>query len=677
MDIRIKNLFTSGLFAVFTAGVFIPQQTQKIQTIFARKILTIQTSKSDPPRIAFNLVSHASIDSSNEWSEAEKKIAVGLVSGNFVYPGSLKNRVIQVPEMIVTRSESFTDQSQKDLKVAMQSYESRGAIQESIYSQLTAEQRVRLEEAQLRNRVLDSDWSVPSFEQEAKKIIYGSQSVVTENLRQQEAAVDVVPRAQPNRLSGIVELKGLPPPNGTEWQINIARYDDGVKVEDARFDQKNSRYSINVADLEGSIRAQLVDVKRNEVIGEGSIRLMDYAQNQQSKITVEKTHHYFASNFPSFYEVPGLQTGPMISRRQKPTNVHLASLNTSGKSDAEGAYKFDLIDKRSWMLVRAEREGFKEGMFLSSAGIDNSLPLMPAKMIEAMRSIVSEQRVKSDRPATGAIIWGQIIQGKKPLKGVRARIEGHEEYQPIYFNQLMIPDLQLEETSENGYFAFIDLDPGFFTVTANVGEINLSYVNVYSDADTVTTAVLENKIELNPMSVKTFDAFSGSPKAVNLEMQSLPQEIIVQGFSKIKTPRLNRLGLAQVLPEDQQFLPSLQLYNDLDESLHLPLIKSDWLQDIEGRRKINRDSQKGTIIGFIKDWQFKVFLGHEENFPKENIVFFDSKGDLVDQGVPGGGFIIFNVPRGTQSIVVTDESSEMIYNQVAPIDPSALVVLKY
>ncbi len=663
--------------------------------------MNIQTSKNDPPRIAFDAINRKKFETQSDWNLIRTKPAIGLVSGAQLIPRVAGSRIIRLAGTVLNRMEysgkDFAESNNAQLVADAQKLnQARGSGYDTgeLYKTLSLSQRNRLEEAQLRTRILDQQWGSEedkTDKNESESLAINETQHFLNKLQAQNTDHRKTSEAAPNQnkrvIQGIVELKALPPPNGTDWQIQIARYDEGTKIEDARFDTRASKYSMNVSELEGSIRAKLVDVKSGEVVGEGALKISDYLKTGNGKITIAKTPNYYAANFPNYYDNVGLATRTRVSKKQPETNIHLASLDTSSKADAEGSFKFDSVHKNSWMIVRAQRKGFNESIFLSPAGEENSLPLLPEKMINAMRNIIQDQNRQSIRESNGSVIWGQAVQGEKPLKGVVARIQMDAEeidqsskdnsYRAIYFNQLMIPDPSMTETGENGFFAFVDVEEGFHTITGDMGGINVSHQNVVVDEGTVSTAILNSLFVQNDMEVKIFDAFTGQPETADVEMQSLPAKLEINGYSKVFTSRQHRLSLAQVFPENPKYLPSLQIYNDDDESLHLPLISNSWVEDLISQKRINRQPQLGTVVGFVRDWNFKVFLGHHSNFSNENIVYFDQQGRVVEKGIIGGGFVLFNVPIGVQSVVVSDESSEMLFNQVIPVDPSSLVELKF
>jgi hypothetical protein len=124
----------------------------------------------------------------------------------------------------------------------------------------------------------------------------------------------------------------------------------------------------------------------------------------------------------------------------------------------------------------------------------------------------------------------------------------------------------------------------------------------------------------------------------------------------------------KVSPNDGIYLPAMQVYSDLDLSLQAPLVRSDWIQSLKQARRIDDEPDTSMIVGFVQDENYDVYLPHIDNFPPKNIVYFDSQGQIIEQGVAGGGFVLFNVIPGTHSVVTVSKSTNMAHSQVIPVD---------
>lgn len=690
MDILKRDLHHFGLLVLVATVVGAsPSFIQKARVINFKKSLSIQTSKIDPPRLAFEEVYMSEQKLLSEWDVLKSKEGTSLTAGDtsmkFVGQSPtqiLKNRKVILKPMTFSKEE--VEQRHSDL----------AWVQE-----LPPQAQKRIQDAQFKHGTLDEDWSTPTFKQMAESKI----AEVTKQLDQNKepSRVIVQSRQEDGRvltpehirtatvatrghnqinLSGMIEIKGLPS-GSPQWQIHLARYEEGVKKEDGVIDLRKSTYAISVPSQSGTIIAQMIDTKSGLVLGEGSLRLSPYSSDQlagKSKLVIEKSNHEIATRFGSFYNNSGTLVSASLNR-EKPvqTRVLLASLDTEGKTDESGTFRFDQIQKGSWGLIRTESKNFHPAMYMIQSGNEKRLPLFPESMIKALKQIIQDQTHSSEVAETGSIVWGQVIQDGKPLAGAEVDVEFLENYKPVYFNSLLIPDSSLTATSENGYFAFLHIPAGMHSLVASNGHTYLSHANVVVDDDTVSIAELESSLKIEKTDVKVFDSFSGRPQIAQLEMQSLPAALNVNGFAEIQLAPVSRLSLMKVVPQDQKYLESLQIYDDNSDSLNVPLVRGDWLQYLMSARKINTLPNTGIVVGFVPSINFEVYLGHESRFSPENIVFFDTQGRVSPTGVPGGGFVIYNVPAGVQSVVVMNSETNLMQTQVLPMDKDSLAVLKF
>ncbi|MEZ0392661.1 MAG: hypothetical protein ACAH59_10620, partial [Pseudobdellovibrionaceae bacterium] len=480
MDLKHGKL----LIAVVTLLAAWPSFVQKHRVISFRKILTIQTSKAEPPRVAFDEVHQHENKSWNEWDLLRSKPATQLTTEDEWSQFATRSPVQSLTaKKIVLRQMVF---SRGDIE--------RSQNEAAWLDQLPPADQRRLQMAQEKFSTLDQDWELPSFRklaaekiEEVKKELDASKEnqspVIVQSLQAdgtildrssvQTADVQVRNENGLHQLSGMIEVKGLPS-GSSQWQIQMARYENEVPKESARVDMKNSTYDIGVAKLSGTLKAQMVDTRSGLVLGEGVLKLSQYSsrsQAQKAKITIEKVTHDVAGRFGDFYKNPeGLMS--RSTGRQKPISaqVLLASLNTESKTDEKGTYHFDQIQKGSWGILRTEAKGYQSAMFLVQSGSEKQMPLFPQAMMQALKKIIRDQSLSSEVAETGSVVWGQVMQDGRPLAGAEVDVEFMEQYHPVYFNSLLLPDPNLKATSENGYFAILHLPEGFHSLVASHGQ---------------------------------------------------------------------------------------------------------------------------------------------------------------------------------------------------------------
>lgn len=313
----------------------------------------------------------------------------------------------------------------------------------------------------------------------------------------------------------------------------------------------------------------------------------------------------------------------------------------------------------------------------------------PVGMMDALKSIVSDQRssdsfyqsLKNARNEEVAIIWGQVMVDDKPVAKAEVSLEGQDELQPIYFNTFHIPDPQLKETSENGLFAFIGSKEGLQSLVARRGFKYIAHSNVYVEQGAVAYSDMKTTTKIQPVVLKSFDAFTGAPVPAKVQMQSIDFTVdIVDGMNLIHLPIMNRLGFAQA-EVPQGYVPGVYAYNDKEDHLHFPLVTYQWMNEIayeiQSRHGVSVNGQRGTTVGFVSDEEFVVQTWGSDRPQDTLIVYFDAQGKLLNQntGVAGGGFIIVNYDGPDQQLSVDFLQSQTTSLRVLPLNPNSVTLL--
>ena len=99
------------------------------------------------------------------------------------------------------------------------------------------------------------------------------------------------------------------------------------------------------------------------------------------------------------------------------------------------------------------------------------------------------------------------------------------------------------------------------------------------------------------------------------------------------------------------------------ESRHFdfPIIPTEWLDSIKASQKVNINPDTGVVVGFHQEKAFEVHLESGLNAPGLKIIYFDNEGRVLptDSGVPGGGFVAFNVPLGFRTVTLVPDSGSL------------------
>lgn len=673
--------------------------------------LVIKAIKNSPPHIVFEeLYQNVSHPVETEISH-HQVVQLNSEKSN----GPLFAKKIQLAEMVVHAPlENISHIARVDEAASSD----RSWIQD-----LSQKQLKRLEEAEYRGLEIDSNWSGKTWTDHAKKVVesaqrepalaktspvevykideagrkvrevplaevrirdplsYGqSQSThssgrngmqipVLEEQGDLPGFMDTTPGTQV-LISGAIEITGgLAVTN--EHHIEIRRREEGIIKELGRVDLVKGIYNIEVERASGEILARLVD-RSGAVLGEGIARLNSATSKiAQEKIRIEPNVEY-AGLIAGIYNSSPLKLAPNFTRA---TFIKGAE-DVAVKSD--GHVRMANIAKNSFTVLRTSAPQHLQTIKIVNAGKEFKAEIFPESMMKALRDIVENQRglILADN---FPVIWGQVKEGEKTIQGVAVELETDSSIEAIYFNALMLPDAQLKQTSDNGYFAFVGVTPGMHSLLAERGK-NISYVNAIAEENSVAHVDIEFAKKKETIPLRVYDAFSGAPAMSSVAIQGLDDEVIVEnGTQSVTLPYLDRMGLIYTRPMNTEYIPTKFIYNDTDSYIHLPLVKWDWLNSIRNFLRISDHPSAGSVVGFVPDEDFEVFVAEEPQFDSQSIVYFDMHGKILQgrKGIAGGGFILFNLPSDIQEVVVIGSRDSKIQSKVIAVDPASVSTLIY
>jgi hypothetical protein len=605
------------------------------------KALTIRANKKLPPHIAY-MDSHVEMQNS-EWAAFEKKIKRPLLSG-------------------------MVENAQQGPYVLTQKRALEGlVIRKSTEMVLAASDGVYKTDMQSRQETEGPQW--------LKNIV---RAPVSASMDTGKIEVSLADLTASKRITGHIELtNGLAVTN--EHHIEVRRSDEGIFHEVGKVDLSKGSYSIDVDDASGFILARLID-KAGSVIGEGSTRISQ--MTTQGRLIYGPRLEIVPS--PSW---PG-QVGSYYPKNNapKPDPANPSRVTSLGGANElplskDGEINLDNVSRGSSTVVRAEIPGHLTANKIMISGQEKfQLTSFPLPMMTALKNIVTEPGAPQSELEDSTFVWGTISLDGKPLSGVTVVSETDPDAKTIYFNEFMLPDSHLTATSANGIYAFVNIQQGFNAILAQRGEAYFGHQNVVVEPGTVAIGDIQSSLRTEPVKVRAFDAFAGEPVHVVANMQSLNTPLeISDGNGSVILPQVSRLSMIYT-EVAANYVAANYFYNDHDSYIHLPILRKEWLANLKTDAKVDEVPSTGTIVGFFGEENFEAYLAAVKSDSAVQIVYFDGAGRSLlnaKTGVPGGGFVMFNIPPGTQEAVIFGTGTERIYSKVVPVDADTTTVLNF
>lgn len=479
--------------------------------------------------------------------------------------------------------------------------------------------------------------------------VFTNEAAATPEIRRPIHPKNLVVRGQLSipKGAGVAMLDG--------YYIEVYWLNDGVAQATGVVDH-DFNYEVAVDELMGTIVAKMFDADGHEVaMGSRRITPLDSPER------LSAAHLELKNRNRQDVAMRGLEGAPA---------VHVLNGMTGEEEKvAENNYRSEGTRADSVTGVRAAAAGYYPSLTYARAGNRSELSFLSKGTVQALLEIVRDESLMSQNPENGSVVWGKVLQDGKPVDGVRIEVEGYPELKPLYFNNAFgafyFPNRELATTSQNGLFILAHLPRGIYAFRAFRGDSFFGHGVVEVDDGTLSNVEIHSTHLRYQTHLKTFDAFSGEALPADVELQSLPSGLRVDGYARPMVPANEQLAFYQASFAEDKYLPSQGSYHNSDESIFIPAISTSWVAGLRQRARISHLPDSGVIVGFTQEPVEEVFLSHQEG-GHHRIVYFDARGEMAQESSAGGGFVIYNVMPGSHSVAVKEKSG-LVNAQILPV----------
>lgn len=682
-----KDYFLLVAATLFVLVLLRPSSIQVQQFRFFHEGLRIQIVKDSPPRFAFlqaNTVNEKKPSQYHRWNSLN---ATQVISASQIIQSS-RYRVLNFAGMKFQGPQHW-DQPLND---SNQQIANQDTEYQAWMNSLPKEQKRRLLEADRKHQVLQQDWEVPSFHDYVKKELEKEGSTLNREPAKEKTIptssfgtkIYVAADSQPNSqaftaeeprkevrnplpsLEGFIELTGglgITPDD----HIKVTRYEDNFPQETAKIDASNWTYQIQMGRQRGYLKAELTN-KKGDILGEGYLRVPNtesMKDRKQNTIAISPRKKTFSGfSYSGYYE-----------DKKKPVRGSVeSSLPASEAQDASGEFEIQDIGTKSWALVRYEAKDHYPSVATVTTGMDVSLPVFPTKTIHAMVQTAKDFDKKSESKPTNndAYVWGTVTLEGKKQPGIQVMVQDHPEAKIIYF-QGPFPNPNLKATSSNGNFLIMNLPQGWYTVLAKMKDQVIADQSIQVEDHHLSVASLQGSLARAWLSIKSFDAFLGTPLAVQMHLQGQAEPELIEEEKELLIVPTEGLRTALIQPINQDYAPMKIQYSGHDMFGHVPLVTKAWLQNSAQAAQMMKHEENEMILGFVPEFDFEV----RQLASYDKILYFDASGTPVQRGVAGGGFLYLAHNPSTKTIVVTDRHTHQVYSRLIPFDSQTITTLKF
>lgn len=477
-------------------------------------------------------------------------------------------------------------------------------------------------------------------------------------------------------LAGAIQLAGGLAITDVRQQLVVFRQMEGLNLEQARVWMDEGRFEVAVSSMRGRLVAQLHD-GRGRVLGSGEIRLGQVNLSDAS----DRVENLLLKVAPvvagAKVEVLSVHSYDRFEQTVPGAKVWLLGGSSQLRTDRDARYFSEAgLHTGSSFVAQAMAENHWGTIVVGLAGQETHARLFPNKMMDALLGLtLGESKTLADG---SGVIWGRVVQNGMPVSGATVEMAGDHRNQSHYFNSMLLPDRFAEATGENGTFAFVWVTPGIQSV--RVIYKGQSYPAQVIPVERGNVSYLEFEIgQLDAVPFALSDPLDAS-KELNAMVRwagDETSEVDVQGHGSLRVPTGNGLMTVEVDAGEPYELTRHTIARN-SRRIALSTVRRDWLMTLVARKRVNMEAGVGIVVGFKMDDNFTVRLDtRSEGTETPDIVYFDSHGQALftDEGAAGGGFAIFNVPIGLQTVAISTGSSAAIATEVVVATPEAVNVI--
>lgn len=480
---------------------------------------------------------------------------------------------------------------------------------------------------------------------------------------------------RPLWLSGFIEMTGGLAFTGADTQIMVKRVLDGQVLEKGRIWISEGKFEIHVKKPVGQLVAEIY-TRDGRVLGRGQMELLDLTTVNVKNDRVDdlRIALFPTSDGVALRPVSGYSHGTQKIAVREP-RVEIQQHSNPIAPNDDGVVTDPSLGSESSYVARAQAKDHWPSLVVGQAHQPQDIELLSKSLVQA---VVNLGLRASDRKEAMymSMVWGHVRNEGKAVAGATVEMAG--DYQPIYFNDLYLPDKNLKATSGNGLFAFLHVKSGVQAIRLRVGG-RLYPAHVFPTEEqhvSFTELSIQNKIVTQFRVLDASDFSKGLPAQIKLV--GTEQPVSVQPGEAMRYAIASGAYMVEA-DAGADYEISRATVTGAPGSVIIPAVKREWLFGLAEARSITPVQDRGSIVGFVDGQDFEVEMTGYPGSESMQIVYFDAAGAPVEgrTGVAGGGFAIFNAPPGLQTVYIHPTQSRETFAQVLVAEPEYVHVLTW
>ena len=466
---------------------------------------------------------------------------------------------------------------------------------------------------------------------------------------------DKLMNLSPVKISGDVTLlSGLGLLEGDE--LSVEYVNSCSFVHEADVDLTNGRFSIDIEDpSSGFLRAQL----RNQnglLRGTSQISLRRFVRDKfledfsfvltdtlEIDLPIEPFDNHLST--VKIFNV-GDNKEPL-----REVSVEIKDIGKVVESDHQGLFSIPEMLTGSSFIAKVHTEGLLKTLFLSTNDMTYDWEVPNNTLLTSL------QRYVPNLDLGLGIIWGRVLRDGKPIEGVSLEL-AENTGSPYYLTE----DNQFIEggaTTSTGYFVYVNVPPGIQLLRGYSEEFTIPAKALWTERGYVSSVKLEETLRKEAEAC-VFDSQTGDVLSAHINYlgSNIEEEMEIQGQLNLSFLEGADPLYFELRPNERGYHPIILTSHRSREAIAFPVPSRTWINDLAARHKITQRPGLSMIIGHISHSSFRVYK--EDVNEHTEIVYFDGEASSQTplSHLERGGFILFNVEPGLNSVILEPSHSE-------------------
>lgn len=461
---------------------------------------------------------------------------------------------------------------------------------------------------------------------------------------------------------------------GDRFQFYIQRILGGVTQERGLINATTGEFDISVSSLAGVLKVELRH-DSGALIAFGELKLNKdiLIDNPETLVTVKPSDnaHFIgqALSYESFeeYEVALNGRSSGLKNTEK-AEVYIDGDQEIGTADNKGKFAVSGLAAGSQIIVSASHKGYWNSLQIAEAGYPLKTILHSDKHMKSFLSLI-EPYLKNSK--INSVIWGRVLDRGLPVENVKVNLHGFEDIQPLYFS-FRIPDPNLDSTSADGFFAFVNPPEGLHIIKTDRTDLPLETTVVRLDHTSIVH--VESAPKKNVI-INSFDAFDSNQQVVS--------QIAVPGMKSNWKVGLNRNSqvpffdtstnmVMDVEPSNTEYIETRYFIGRRRSVVNLPNFKRSWISSLISSQRVNQIPRTTSVIGWVESGNYEVQI--YPSHPNTRVIYFDKLGNPTERIVDGGGYLAANVPNGVVTSTLRNLKTGLEIKRLSVAEPDKISV---